>query len=290
MSKDLPDVQKSKDKRGIALDRVGCTNMEIPIKIKRKGSDVVDTVHAIFNGYASLDAEAKGISMSRFPQVIIAHESKCFFGKSMKILMEKLSDRLESDDVYLECKFKYYIEKKAPISKQASYMYVDVKFIGLNTVNGFQQMMEVKVPINTCCPCSKAMSDQNAHNQRAYAIVRIELEDDKMIWIEDLVKTIEFQASTQIYNVLKRPDEQYVTDDMYRNAKFVEDVCRDISLSLEQSFFNQMSWYKVRVDSIESIHSFDATAIVSREKHRFSYSGGREVYDWIKSKKGLSLY
>jgi GTP cyclohydrolase I len=120
----------------------------------------------------------------------------------------------------------------------------------------------IHVPISTLCPCSKEISEYGAHNQRGE--VRLQVRFKKFVWMEDLIKLVEASASSDVYSVLKREDEKYVTERAYDNPMFVEDIVREISLKLNMD--PNITWFAVEAENFESIHNHSAYAYI--EKHK----------------------
>ena len=183
----------------------------------------------------SLPKEYKGTHMSRFIEVLYEERKKNLVGVDIKKMLETLKKRRNSDSANAKFDFKYFIKKEAPISRLQSLMCYDCSFEGIYEKDSYTFYLSAKVPITTLCPCSNELSKYGAHNQRALVKVKISYDDDKHIWLEDLIKTIEQSGSSELYSLLKREDEKKVTETAYENPKFVEDVLRDIVLKLEQN-------------------------------------------------------
>ena len=196
--------------------------------------------------------------MSRFIEVLDEERKKNLVGVDIKKMLETLKKRLNSDSAYAKFDFKYFIKKEAPISRLQSLMCYDCSFEGIYEKDSYTFYLSAKVPITTLCPCSKEISKYGAHNQRALVKVKISYDDDKHIWLEDLIKTIEQSGSSELYSLLKREDEKKVTETAYENPKFVEDVLRDIVLKLEQNEI--INSYEVEIEAQESIHNHNAWA------------------------------
>jgi GTP cyclohydrolase I len=257
MKSRLRDVQNLIDKRGIAIQKAGIKNVDIPLLIQRKGREN-QIVSARARLSASLDSSYKGTHMSRFMEILNEWSEKELLGIDIKGCLEDTLEKLNAKSAQVKFSFKYFMEKTAPVSKQKSLMAYDCSFEGILDKDEYKFFLGVKVPVTTLCPCSKEISDFSAHNQRAMVKVLISYDDDNHIWLEDLIADIETKASCEVYPVLKREDEKYVTEKAYQNPKFVEDVLRDIVLMFRNN--KVIKYYEVEVESIESIHNHEAWA------------------------------
>ncbi len=253
----MKDIQSEKDTRGVYLNEVGIRALKMPIKIIGKYGEVSTVATADLA--VDLPTEVKGTHMSRF--VIIMQKQSVLNPNDMKDLLKELSEKLKADKAFVKVSFPYFIEKSAPATGMKSINDLDCTVkasIDKTAENGkeFSYELLLEVPVMTLCPCSKAISDYGAHNQRS--IARVHLTCEKPVWIEDLVSLIEKNASCELYAVLKRPDEKFVTEKSYDNPKFVEDVARDIYCDLEKD--KNILDFEVEVESIESIHNHNAYA------------------------------
>ena len=257
------DVQNQKDKRNISIQKVGVKDVEIPLKIQRKPtSNKPDSaiVYAKVKMSVGLPSQYKGTHMSRFIEILNDYRKEALSIDDIERILFDLKKRLNATTSYLKFNFKYFIEKTAPKSKNKSLMCYDCAFEGdVDEENNFKLFLETKVPLTTLCPCSKEISDYGAHNQRAIVKVRITYDNDKNIWLEDLIKDIESCASCEIYPLLKREDEKFVTESAYNNPKFVEDIIRDVVIKMEDNDIIQ--YYKIEVEAQESIHTHNAWAM-----------------------------
>ncbi len=264
MKEMLEDIQNKKDIRGIDIQKVGVKDLEVPLIIQRKFYDN-QVVYAKARLNVSLPQNYKGTHMSRFVEVLNDWRQRNLLGMDIKGCLVEICNKLNSKSAELQFKFKYFIEKKAPVSGLKSTMCYDCLFEGkLNQSGDYRFILGVKVPLTTLCPCSKEISDYSAHNQRAIVSVKISYDNDKHIWLEDLIETIESCASCELYPLLKRVDEKYVTEKAYNTPKFVEDVLRDIVLSFKQNEI--IKYYEVEIESFESIHNHSAWAYQCEEK------------------------
>jgi GTP cyclohydrolase I len=258
----IPDVQASADTRRLAIDKVGIKAIRHPIKVAEKGGGVQHTI-ATFNMYVGLPHHFKGTHMSRFVEILNAHEREISVD-SFKLMLREMVERLEAESGHVEMTFPYFVNKSAPVSGVQSLIDYEVTFLG-EIERGRQRFtMKVVVPVTSLCPCSKEISDYGAHNQRSH--VTINARTKGFVWIEDLVGYAEGEASCQLYGLLKRPDEKYVTERAYDNPKFVEDMVRDVAARLNAD--DRIDWYAVESENFESIHNHSAYALIERDKTR----------------------
>ncbi|MCS7280292.1 MAG: GTP cyclohydrolase FolE2 [Desulfobacterota bacterium] len=258
------DVQNMEDHRMVDIDKVGVKNIKYPIVVLDKKNGIQHTV-ATIDMYVNLPHNFKGTHMSRFVEIL--HENKNMINmKNLPGILKEMKKRLNAEKAHIEIRFPYFIKKQAPVSKTPGYLEYECAFIG--SMNEADEMKEfivsVSVPINTLCPCSKEISNYGAHNQRG--IVRVSVKFKKFFWIEDLINTIENCASSDIYSVLKREDEKYVTEKAYENPKFVEDVVRDIAIELSKD--NNFTWFAIEAENLESIHNHNAYAFIERNNEK----------------------
>ena len=254
------DVQNQYDKRNIPIQKVGVKDVEIPLKLQRKtSSNASDSVvvYAKVKMSVGLPSNYKGTHMSRFIEILNEYRKEALSIDDIERILIDMKKRLNATSSYLKFNFKYFIEKTAPKSKNKSLMCYDCAFEG-EMNDDYKFYLEVKVPLTTLCPCSKEISDYGAHNQRAIVKVKINYANDKNIWLEDLIKDIESCASSEIYPLLKRQDEKFVTECAYENPKFVEDIIRDVVIKLENNEIIES--YEVEVEAQESIHTHNAWA------------------------------
>ncbi|MBA0917001.1 MAG: GTP cyclohydrolase FolE2 [Nitrosomonadaceae bacterium] len=259
---DLPiaDVQSTPDTRHIAIDRVGIKAIRHPVKVADKDGGVQHTV-AVFNMYVGLPHNFKGTHMSRFVEILNDHEREISV-ESFESILWAMVKRLESESGHIEMTFPYFINKAAPVSGVQSLLDYEVTFIGEIKNGRYEFNMKVVVPVTSLCPCSKKISDYGAHNQRSH--ISISVRTNCFVWIEDIVRMAESYASCELYGLLKRPDEKYVTEKAYDNPKFVEDLVRDVASSLNKD--SRIDAYTVESENFESIHNHSAYALIERDK------------------------
>jgi len=256
----MEDVQSSKDTRQITINKVGIKDIRHPVRVADRTGGEQNTI-ANFNMYVNLPHNFKGTHMSRFVEILNNHEREISV-KSFKDMMEEMTERLEAESGHIEMSFPYFVNKKAPVSGVMSLMDYDVTFIG-DIVDGDNQLtLKVLVPVTSLCPCSKKISDYGAHNQRSH--VTIAAKTREFVWIEEIIDIVERQASCELYGLLKRPDEKYVTERAYDNPKFVEDMVRDVATELNND--DRIVSYVVESENFESIHNHSAYALIEKDK------------------------
>jgi GTP cyclohydrolase IB len=258
----IEDVQSSADTRRIAIDKVGIKDIRHPVRVKDRTGGEQHTI-AYFNMYVNLPHNFKGTHMSRFVDILNLHEREITV-ESFKDMLGEMTERLEAESGHIEMAFPYFVNKVAPISKVESLLDYEVTFIG--EIHDGKPVMTVKVvvPVTSLCPCSKKISDYGAHNQRSH--VTVSARTNGFVWIEELIDLVEKEASCELYGLLKRPDEKYVTERAYDNPKFVEDMVRDVAARLNGD--PRISAYQVESENFESIHNHSAYAMISRDKEQ----------------------
>ncbi len=255
------DVQNQLDPRRIRVDKVGVKDIRYPMTVMDKNDGTQNTVASV-NMYVNLPREFKGTHMSRFIEILNDFHGHLDIREFSKIL-EAMQEKLQAESAHLEVCFPYFMEKLSPVTATPGLMEYGCRVSGsLDRNRGYDLVLEVNVPISTVCPCSKEISDFGAHNQRG--MVRLAVRFKRFIWIEDLVKLVECSASCDVYSVLKRPDEKFVTEKAFENPKFVEDVVRDIAKELKED--PNVLWFRVDVENFESIHNHSAYALIERQK------------------------
>lgn len=258
----MPDVQASRDTRNIAIDKVGVKNIVYPITLRCPREGGVQHTVAQVNMYVGLPHYQKGTHMSRFLEVLNRHHGQIRSDQIIEVCRD-MKESLEAEEAHLELRFPYFIHKTAPVTGSAGMVDIQVTFEC--TIDGQEDfVMGVKGPATSLCPCSKEISDYGAHNQRCMIEARVRFTPGSFMWIEDLFDVMERAASTQVYAVLKRPDEKFVTEAAYDNPKFVEDIVRDLALALQAE--DRIAWYQVNSENYESIHNHNAYAQIERDK------------------------
>ncbi len=258
----IPDVQNSADTRKIAIDKVGIKDIRHPVRVKDRTEAEQSTI-ANFNMYVNLPHNFKGTHMSRFVEILNLHEREISV-TSFKEMLGEMTSRLEAESGHIEMNFTYFVNKAAPVSGVESLLDYDITLIGEVNKDDIKMNVKAVVPVTSLCPCSKKISAYGAHNQRSHVTVNVEL--DGFMWIEELIDIVESEASCELYGLLKRPDEKYVTEKAYDNPKFVEDMVRDVA----QRFNNddRITAYTVESENFESIHNHSAYALIQHDKKK----------------------
>ncbi len=254
----IPDVQSSADTRRLAIDRVGIKAIRHPARIREREGNVQHTV-ALFNMYVGLPHQFKGTHMSRFVEILEAHERE-ISPDTFRAMLREMVKKLEAETGHIEMSFPYFVSKKAPVSGVTSLMDYEVTFVGEIADRKETFTLKVVVPVTSLCPCSKKISDRGAHNQRSHVTIAARI--NTFVWIEELIDIAENEASCQLYGLLKRPDEKFVTENAYDNPKFVEDLVRDVAARLNTD--SRITGYVVESENFESIHNHSAYARIER--------------------------
>jgi GTP cyclohydrolase I len=256
----IADVQASPDLRQLPVQMVGIKDIRHPVRVKDRSQGEQHTI-AQFNMYVELPHDFKGTHMSRFVEILNNYEPEISV-QSFKKMLKEMATRLEADTGHIEMTFPYFINKAAPISGVKSLLDYQVTLEGEVKKGTHTMTMKVVVPVTSLCPCSKEISRYGAHNQRSHVTVTVRT--NAFVWIEDLVELVEKQASSELYGLLKRPDEKYVTERAYDNPKFVEDMVRDVASLLNAD--DRIDAYVVESENFESIHNHSAYAMIEKDK------------------------
>ena len=254
----IPDVQATPDMRHLAIDRVGIKSIRHPVKIRERAGGLQHTV-AHFNMYVGLPHHFKGTHMSRFVEILNAHERE-ISPDTFRVMLREMVKKLEAVSGHIEMTFPYFVNKKAPISGVESLMDYEVTFVG-EILDGRETFtLKVQVPVMSLCPCSKKISERGAHNQRSHVTVAARI--NAFVWIEEIIDRVEGKTSSELWGLLKRPDEKFVTEHAYDNPKFVEDMVRDVAAGLNGD--KRIDGYVVESENFESIHNHSAYAMISK--------------------------
>jgi GTP cyclohydrolase IB len=256
----IADVQNSPDLRRLPIDKVGIKDIRHPVLVKDRSQGVQHTI-ANFSMYVELPHNFKGTHMSRFVEILNAHDMEISV-ESFKDMLAEMATRLEAKTGHIEMSFPYFINKAAPVSGVKSLMDYQVSFLGKIEDGAYCTSIKVVVPVTSLCPCSKEISERGAHNQRSHVTVSVDTND--FVWVEDIIDLVEKQASCELYGLLKRPDEKYVTERAYDNPKFVEDMVRDVAAGLNADA--RIDAYVVESENFESIHNHSAYAMIKKDK------------------------
>ena len=259
----IADVQSSGDTRQISIDRVGIKSIRYPVQVRTESGAISHSV-ATFNMNVRLAHSVKGTHMSRFVEILESNPEP-FSAKSLAALLERMVTRLEVSEGRIEMQFPFFIEKAAPISGVKSMLDYEVLLTGEIRSGVTSITTKVVVPVTSLCPCSKEISAYGAHNQRSHVTISVRSADPlSTLSIEDVVRIAEEQASCELYGLLKRPDEKYVTERAYDNPKFVEDLVRDVAAALNLDA--RVEAYVVESENFESIHNHSAYAMIECDK------------------------
>jgi GTP cyclohydrolase I len=212
--------------------------------------------------YVALPHNFKGTHMSRFVEIL--HAEREISVESFRAMLTGMTARLESDTGHIEMSFPFFVMKKAPVSGVESLLDYRATLIGEHHHGQTRMWLRVNVPVTSLCPCSKRISDYGAHNQRSHVIITVQLRTH--MWIEELIEIAESEASCELYGILKRPDEKFVTERAYDNPKFVEDMVRDVATRLNAD--ERVAAYVVEAENFESIHNHSAYALIEHDKER----------------------
>lgn len=256
----MKDIQNHKDERNIDIDQVGVKGIRYPITVLDKNIGEQQTVAEI-NMYVDLPRYYKGTHMSRFVELLNEHSRQVSL-QTFSSILEEMKTRLNAESAHMEITFPYFINKAAPVTGAQGLMEYRCVFKGYLDNQGSDLVVVIHVPISTLCPCSKEISEYGAHNQRGE--VRLQVRFKRFVWIEDLIKLVEESASSDVYSVLKREDEKFVTEHAYNHPMFVEDIVREIALKLIKD--PNITWFAVESENFESIHNHNAYAYIERHK------------------------
>jgi GTP cyclohydrolase IB len=264
----IADVQSTPDTRRLPIDKVGIKAIRHPVRVADRSGGVQHTI-ATFNMYVHLPHRFKGTHMSRFVEILNTREREISV-ENFETILREMVRKLDAKAGHIEMNFPYFITKSAPVSGVQSVLDYDVTFMGDIDDHEYRFTMKVVVPVTTLCPCSKKISDYGAHNQRSH--VTITACTTGFVWIEELVQYAEEQASCELYGLLKRPDEKFVTERAYDNPKFVEDMVRDIAASLNAD--SRINGYVIESENFESIHNHSAYALIESDNGTQSVADG----------------
>ena len=256
----IEDVQGRTDSRQIPINKVGIKDVYHPVRVRDRSGGEQHTV-ANFNMYVALPHNFKGTHMSRFVEILHLHEREISV-ESFRQMLAEMTERLDATTGHIEMTFPYFVMKQAPVTKVESVVKYDASLIG-EIHDGVEQMwIRVVVAATSLCPCSKKISDYGAHNQRSHITITARVREH--VWIEELIDLAEQEASCEVFGILKRPDEKYVTERAYDNPKFVEDIVRDVAVRLNAE--ERVLAYVVEAENFESIHNHSAYAQIEKDK------------------------
>ncbi|HYN58123.1 MAG TPA: GTP cyclohydrolase FolE2 [Rubrivivax sp.] len=253
----IPDTQSARDERHLAIQRVGVKDLRYPLQLKVAGA--LQSTAAMWDLDVALPADKKGTHMSRFVAWLDALDVP-LDAHSLRQRHAQMLDRLGASEGRIEARFSFFLRKRAPVSGLPSLLDYQGRWIAETRAGLTSVFAEVGVPVKSLCPCSKEISDYGAHNQRSLVSIRVEMLQP-IEWHE-LVRVAEGQASSELWPMLKRVDEKWVTERAYENPKFVEDMVRDVALALNRD--QRVGRYRVEVENFESIHNHSAYARIER--------------------------
>ena len=258
----MRDIQNEKDLREIPLQKVGIKDLEYPVTVLDKIHGKQSTTAKI-NLFVNLPHEYKGTHMSRFIEIFHKHHEDLGMNKFLSML-DEVRNALSAEKSFCTMKFPFFIEKKSPVTESPGIMKYECEYEGSVSMNKNREIEKnffvvVSVPVTTVCPCSKAISERGAHNQRG--IVTVKVQNTGFFWIEDVIAAVEQSASCGLYSVLKRTDEKFVTEQAYDNPRFVEDVVRETYIALKNFKSEKpFRYFSVECTNFESIHNHNAYA------------------------------
>ncbi len=263
----IEDVQSRADTRRIPINKVGIKDVYHPVRIRDRSGNEQHTI-ANFNMYVELPHNFKGTHMSRFVEILHKHEREISV-ESFGVMLKEMTSHLNAGTGHIEMSFPFFVMKKAPMSGVESLMNYQASLIGEHVIdkNGHgktQRWLKVVVAATSLCPCSKAISDYGAHNQRSHITLKARIGED--MYLEELIDIAEQESSCEVYGILKRADEKYVTERAYDNPKFVEDIVRDLAVRLNNE--PRIRAYTVETENFESIHNHSAYALIENDKDK----------------------
>lgn len=262
----MPDIQSSLETRGIAIQKVGVRGVHYPLTLLVSQA-VSQQVVAYWDMTVALSAQDKGTHMSRFIEILESSRETPLSPEVFCQMALSVREHLGAERADLTARFPYFLEKAAPVSGLRSLMdYQVVWEVGASRGAPPCFSQRVQVPVTSLCPCSKAISEYGAHNQRSHVLVRLDYETPAAADLNALIRGVEAQASAQLWGLLKREDEKYVTEHAYENPKFVEDLVRDVAVLLQR--MPGVTCYQVEAENFESIHNHSAYAMVNNGNER----------------------
>ena len=276
VSKELQDTQNKVDIRNIPITRVGIKDIKYPFNISDRDGIAQSTI-GNFTMSVGLPHDVKGTHMSRFVKILEDQDGSVSI-ENFDNLVKNTTNILDSDSAYISVDFTYFKKKCAPVSRVESLLDYTINYTCEVKNNLVNKYLKVTVPVTSLCPCSKNISDYGAHNQRSHISAHIRTE--KTVWIDDVIEMLEDQASCQIYGLLKRPDEKYVTEQAYDNPKFTEDIIRDVAVTLNKD--DRITAYKIESENFESIHNHSAYAYIEKDKKKDIHNNKKNKISYLK--------
>jgi len=258
--KSLKDIQSQPDDRNLPINKVGVKDITYPIVVMDRADGLQHTVARI-NMYVDLPEHFRGTHMSRFVEVLNRYQGG-ISTKNVRNIIDDLKGELNAKTAHVTIEFPYFIVKAAPVSGEKSRMDYRCILQGDSSVDYYT--LQVQVPLLSVCPCSKEISRYGAHNQRSVVCVTVRAKE--ILWIEELIEMVEHCGSSEIYALLKREDEKYITERSYENPVFVEDIVRNVAIKLLAH--PKVLWFQVETESMESIHNHSAYAQIEIDKQK----------------------
>ncbi len=256
----MKDVQSLPDYRNIKIDKVGIKNLKLPVVVQDQKNETQTTV-ADVNFYVDLPHQFKGTHMSRFVEILNEYRDQAIDICRIEEILQTARKKLKAEKAHLELTFPYFIEKKAPVSGASGLIdYNCTISAALNGNDKLDLLLTVRVPVTSVCPCSKEISKHGAHNQRS--LVTLSVRYNEFIWLEELISIIEEEGSCEVFSLLKREDEKFVTETAYENPVFVEDIVRGVTEKLLRD--RRIDWFRIESENLESIHNHNAYALIER--------------------------
>jgi GTP cyclohydrolase I len=259
----MEDVQNRPDSRCVPINEVGVSELRYPIIVLDRAQGRQHTVARIAMS-VNLPHHFKGTHMSRFIEILNEHRGEVTM-RTLPMILRVLQTRLDAETARIEVAFPYFLEREAPVTRARALMDYSCAFLARRRADKDDFVLRIDVPVTTLCPCSKAISDYGAHNQRGCVTIEVRSRVDgsgerNLIWMEELVEVAERSASAGVYPLLKRPDERHVTMQAFDNPVFVEDVVRNVAVQLQAD--DRVAWFRVRAVNDESIHNHSVFAQV----------------------------
>src|SRR5690606_9011387 len=256
----IEDVQARPDSRKLAINKVGIKEIRHPVRVSDRSGHEQHTI-ATFSMYVELPHNFKGTHMSRFVEILNSHEQEISV-RTFRVMLQEISERLDARIGHIEMNFPFFMNKFAPVTGVPSLMDYEVGLHGRLENGKAVTEVRVLVPVTSLCPCSRKISAYGAHNQRSHVTVTVT--PNAFVWIEELIELVESEASSELYGLLKRPDEKHVTERAYDNPKLVEDMVRDVASRLIED--ERIEASTVEAENLESIHNRSAYAMIARDK------------------------
>ena len=269
----LPDLQNGPSSliRGSKqlIQHVGISNFRLPIRFHTKHGDDL-TLETSVTGTVSLDADKKGINMSRIMRTFYRHAEQTFSFDVIEDALDDYKSDLESFDARLQMRFSFPVKIESLRSGLTGYQYYDIA-LELAEQNGVRQkFMHVDYVYSSTCPCSLELSEHarrergqlaTPHSQRSVARISVELIGKQILWFEDLIEHCRKAVPTETQVMVKREDEQAFAELNAANPIFVEDAARLFCEQLLQD--NRIGDFRVVASHQESLHSHDAVSVLT---------------------------